>query len=104
MLDLQLKVNELQVYIDNILRFNATQRAVCAIKRHEPSQDTFTLRVTKTTLALQIGIELETLSRNLKKLPLYGAQINNKRVAIDRDTTRRTVCNHCAAKDWCKAY
>lgn len=104
MLDLDQKVRELQVYIDNILQFNATQRAVCAIKKLAPGQQNFSLPLTKTTIALQIGIEGETFSRCLIKAPCYGVTVAGKAVAVDHETTRRTVCNMCAARDWCKAY
>ncbi len=104
MLDLQEKVNELTVTIDNILQFNAPQRVVCTLKKLSSGNDSFTLPLTKTTIALQVGIELETLSRSLKKLPLYGAEVSGKRVVLDRGHTRRAVCNGCAARYWCKSY
>lgn len=33
MVDLQQTINELNVQIDNIFRFNASQRVVCALKK-----------------------------------------------------------------------
>lgn len=104
MLDLQQRVNELEVQIDNILHFNVPQRIVCFLKKLAPDQDNFMLPLTKGTLSLQIGIEAETFSRSLKTLPTYGGQVSGKQVTIDHATSRRTVCNNCAARDWCKAY
>lgn len=104
MIDLQQKVRELEVQLDNVLRFNAPQRVICSLKKLSPNQTNFMLPITKGTFAFQIGIEAETFSRALKRIATYGAQVQGKQVIIDRNTTRRTVCDNCAARDWCKAY
>lgn len=104
MFDLQTKVNELQIQIDNMVRFSVPQRVVCSIKKLAPEQDNFVLPITKGTLSLRIGIEAETLSRSLKKINTYGVQVDGRQVTLDHATTRRTVCDLCAARYWCKAY
>lgn len=99
------RIKELETEIDNILTMTVTQRLACHLQRVSGCADTFSLPITKTVLALRVGIEKETLSRCLPKLGEIGVQVSGKIVSFtDKKKTAHAVCRHCIGRDSCEAY
>lgn len=108
-IDLNQKINDLRIQLDNVLRFSAPQRLICVLKhicqRHHLNAKEFILPMTKGRLALLVGIEQETVSRTIHRLEQYGVSISGKTASFhDGDKIRRTVCDHCAGRDSCAAF
>jgi CRP-like cAMP-binding protein len=108
-IDLNQKVFELTVQIDNLHRFTVPQRLACDLKKvceqNSLNPERFELPLTKTRLAHSIGIEHETLSRTIPKMAEYGISISGKVVEFtDKPRTQRTVCDDCAGRDACRAF
>ncbi len=105
-IELNNKIIILQSKLDNITQFTVPQRIVCALKRIWPqSRGTFDLPVSKGTLALRVGIQQETLSRNIQKIEPLGVRLIGSSVIVyDNDLARHKVCDHCAAAKICKGY
>lgn len=102
------RVRELEIYLDNMRIFNVPQRVICELlklsERNKLSPATHALAHTKTVLALRVGIENETLSRAIQRLPEYGITINGKTVTIDDPKMiMKKVCELCAGRWDCKA-
>ncbi len=98
------KINVLSIDLDNMTRMNTTQRIVCKLIKICDGKSEFTLPMTKGRLALQVGIEQETLSRAIPKLRSYGVNIEDKRVAfVEQRLMRNGVCDTCAGRWTCKA-
>lgn len=103
------KINELNIDLENVLGMKVPQRIICKLVKiaHKvgAAHGAFKLPFTKGTLALQVGIEQETLSRALPKLHSYGVTVVEKTVSFfDAGRMEKMVCGTCAGCDSCRAF
>ncbi len=109
MQELKDQISDLQVQLENALFMSVPQRAVCTLQKlcalHSLDPSGFTLPVSKTTIAMRLGVHNETFSRVLQKLPGLGVRIQGKQVQMfDLPRVQNSVCSGCAGQDRCRAY
>lgn len=94
-------MNRATMDAEQLVSMNAAQRIGCFLLRlcslYHFNPEHFELPYSKTTIASKLGMELETFSRNLKKLKDAGVEIKGSHVAIhDLHRLECFVCNHCS--------
>lgn len=103
------QVRDLQIQLENSFFMTVAQRLGCLFQKLYVGSNytglSFTLPVTKGTLALRTGIENETFSRNVPKLKTIGIAIHQKVVTFESlPKLRASVCDHCAGQADCIAF
>lgn len=78
--DMSQRLQTAEAQLESLGQKPAEQRLLDALRQYADGQTTFTLRITKTDLASQIGVRPETLSRLLKRLQ------DNRSIQLDRKT------------------
>ena len=105
---LKAQISELQVQLENALFMSVPQRVTCALLKlaafHSLDPAGFTLPVSKSTIAMRLGIHNETFSRVIPRLPSMGVLVRDKAVQIDLPRAQKSVCSGCSGQDLCKAY
>ncbi len=95
------------VYAEHRATMTASQQIACHIQRlcalHNFNPAGFTLPYSKSLIAAGLGMELETFSRALAKLPAQGVMVRGAHAALqDRTLTDEKVCQHCSWYGSCK--
>src|SRR4051812_44063456 len=103
--DLDRRIKELETQIENIRLMTLPQRIACSIQKacsaHDLNHEDFILPISKTTLAMRIGVVLETLSRAWHKLPSVGITTSDNHIQIHAETVLKRVCNDCSGTAHC---
>ncbi len=102
------RVSELETYIHNLKIMTIPQRIICELRKinhRDNLANRFTLPMTKGELSDLVGIEPETMSRNLPKLAQHGVALENRNVSFfDYDQMKKSVCGQCPGKNSCPAF
>ena len=96
------------VEIEHRCTMNASQQLACFLQRlcvmHHLDPKGFELPYSKALIASMLGMEPETLSRTLSKLPALGIEVEDMHVRIIApELVSQHVCQLCTISDWCPA-
>jgi CRP-like cAMP-binding protein len=96
------------VEIERRCTMNAAQQLACFLHRlcvkHRLDPKGFELPYSKALIASMLGMEPETLSRILSKLPALGIEVEDTHVRIAApERIRQHICRLCTIADWCPA-